>query len=79
MALIQGSHLRQWKVQTLTESFATEKLEELLLAEQWEAALLLAETHALDTDVIHRYAISSLALMARRKMKHHIMHTLSDS
>ena len=44
------------KFQTLTESLATEKLDALLLAEQWEAALLLAETHALDTDMIHRHA-----------------------
>ena len=51
----QGSQTRQWKVQALTESFATEKLDALLRAEQWEAAQLLAETHKLDTDIIHRH------------------------
>ena len=31
-----------------------EKLTQLLMAEQWEAALLLAETHKLDTDLVRR-------------------------
>ena len=35
--------------------FVQEKLTQLLMAEQWEAALLLAETHNLDEDLVRRY------------------------
>ena len=47
-----------WQLIGLTESFAEEKLAQLLEAAQWEAAMLLAEVHFLDKDLIHKYVSS---------------------
>ena len=47
-----------WQLSALTESSAAEKLQQLLLAEQWEGALMLAETHDLDQDLVRRYTLA---------------------
>lgn len=39
-----------WVLTALIESSGSEKLRQLLLAKQWDAATLLAQTHGLDTD-----------------------------
>lgn len=44
-----------WVVTKLLESSAQAKLEQLILAEQWEAALLLSDAHNLDKDLVRRY------------------------
>lgn len=43
-----------WQLVALTESSAESKLQQLLEAEQWEAAALLAETHNLDADLVRK-------------------------
>ena len=43
-----------WMLSAVIQSSAQSKLEQLLLAEQWDAALLLAKSHRLDSDQVVR-------------------------
>lgn len=48
------SNRNGWDMLSLVESDAEQKLEQLVIAQQWEAARLLAQTHDLDLDIIHK-------------------------
>ena len=53
----------EWKLTSIVQSSSQSKLEQLLMAEQWDAALMLAEVHHLDGDQITRYNCHSEALL----------------
>lgn len=56
LVLHQREEGHSWQLDALVESSAEAKLEQLLQAEQLDAALLLAESHSLDTDHVRKWA-----------------------
>lgn len=54
LVLGRGEDGRGWQVEGLQQRSALEKLQQLLQAGQWDAGMLLAESHGLDPDIVRK-------------------------
>lgn len=54
LVLQKGEGGHDWQLEALQERSALDKLQQLLQVGQWDAGLLLADSHGLDVDIVRK-------------------------